>query len=112
MQRVSNCLKGPNHRTLNVSIDGRKWFAVKVLKGNEELSKKENVKGKFLVPAVSASGWHSFPLYDIPVLFNYGHIYYHYALKSLRTVQLDPFLDVADEDNKDNAMEWNVDSDI
>ena len=47
VQRVSDCLKGPNHRILDVSIDGGKWFAVKVLKENEELSKKENVKGKF-----------------------------------------------------------------
>ena len=55
VQRVSDCLKGPNHRILDVSIDGGKWFAVKVLKENEELSKKENVKGKFVVPAVPAS---------------------------------------------------------
>ena len=44
VQRVSDCLKGPNHRILDVSIDGGKWFAIKVLKENEELSKKENVK--------------------------------------------------------------------
>ena len=42
VQRVSDCLKGPNHRILDVSIDGGKWFAIKVLKENEELSKKEN----------------------------------------------------------------------
>ena len=74
MQRVSDCLKGPNHRILDVSIDGGKWFAIKVLKENEELSKKENVKEECVVPAVPASGWRSFPSYDIPVLFNYGHI--------------------------------------
>ena len=105
MQRVSDCLKGPNHRILDVSIDGGKWFAIKVLKENEELSKKENVKEECVVPAVPASGWRSFPSYDIPVLFNYGHIYY-YALESIRTVQLDPSLDVRDEDiNKENEME-------
>ena len=105
VQRVSDCLKGPNHRILDVSIDGGKWFAIKVLKENEELSKKENVKEECVVPAVPASGWRSFPSYDIPVLFNYGHIYY-YALESIRTVQLDPSLDVRDEDiNKENEME-------
>ena len=82
VQRVSDCLKGPNHRILDVSIDGGKWFAIKVLKENEELSKKENVKEEYVVPAVPASGWRSFPSYDIPVLFNYGHIYY-YALESI-----------------------------
>ena len=105
VQRVSDFLKGPNHRILDVSIDGGKWFAIKVLKENEELSKKENVKEECVVPAVPASGWRSFPSYDIPVLFNYGHIYY-YALESIRTVQLDPSLDVRDEDiNKENEME-------
>ena len=56
VQRVSDCLKRPNHWILDVSIDDGKWFAVKVLKENEELSKKENVKGKFVVPAVPAQG--------------------------------------------------------
>ena len=57
VQRVSDCLKGPNHRILDVSIDGGKWFAIKVLKENEELSKKENVKEECVVPAVPASHW-------------------------------------------------------
>ena len=30
-----------------------------------------------------------FPSQDIPILFNYGYIY-HYALESIKTVQLDP----------------------
>ena len=37
VQRVASCLQGPNHRVLDVSIDGGKWFAAKVLKENEEL---------------------------------------------------------------------------
>ena len=34
VQHVADCLKGPNHRVLEISIDRGKWFAAKVLKEN------------------------------------------------------------------------------
>ena len=89
VQRVASCLQGPNHRILDVSIDGGKWFAEKVLKENEELKGRETFNEQVAVPIVPEKGWHSFPSQDIPSLFNYGHIY-HYALESIQTVQLDP----------------------
>ena len=89
MQRVASCLQGPNHRILDVSIDGGKWFAAKVLKENEELKGRETFNEQVAVPIVPEKGWRSFPSQDIPSLFDYGHIY-HYALESIQTVQLDP----------------------
>ena len=89
MQRVASCLQGPNHCVLDVSIDGGKWFAAKVLKENKELKGRETFNENVAVPIVPEKEWRSFPSQDIPSLFNYGHIY-HYALESIQTVQLDP----------------------
>ena len=89
VQRAASCLQGPNHRILDVSIDGGKWFAAKVLKENEELKGGETFNEQVAVPIVPEKGWRSFPSQDIPSLFNYGHIY-HYALESIQTLQLDP----------------------
>ena len=86
MQRVASCLQGSNHCVLNVSIDGGKWFAAKVL--YEELKRRETFNEKVAVSIVPEKGWRSFPSQDIPSLFNYGHIY-HYVLESIQTVQLE-----------------------
>ena len=88
VQRVADCLKGPNHRVLDVSIDGGKWFAAKVLKENEELKGKADFGGRVDAPVIPDAGWRLFPSQDIPVMFNYGHVY-HYALESIKTVTLD-----------------------
>ena len=50
VQRVASCLQGPNHRVLDVSIDGGKWFAAKVLKENEELKGRETFNEQVAVP--------------------------------------------------------------
>ena len=101
VQRVASCLQGwPNHRVLDVSIDGGKWLAAKVLKENEELKGRETSNEQVAVPIVPEKGWSSFPSQDIPSLFKYGHIY-HYALESIQTVQLDPPKVVEAEDDQD-----------
>ena len=62
------------------------------------LSKKDVVEQRVAVPIIPDLGWRSFPSQDIPVLFNYGHIY-HYALESIKTVRLDPSeVDQSEED--------------
>ena len=46
----------------------------------------KSIKSKLsFVPTVPVSGWRTFQSQDIPVLFNYDHIYY-YALESIKTV--------------------------
>ena len=89
ISRVSDCIKKGDHRILDVSIDQGKWFAAKVLKENEEISKNETIKVNICTtPDIPTSGWCSFQSQDIPSLFNYGHIY-HYALEFIRTVIVD-----------------------
>ena len=84
--RVSDCIKKGSHRVLDVSIDQGKWFAAKVIKENQEVIVDKSIKSKLsFVPTVPVSGWRTFQSQDIPVLFNYGHIYYH-ALESIKTV--------------------------
>ena len=74
---------------MDVSIDQGKWFAAKVLKENEEISKNETIKVNICTtPDIPTSGWCYFQSQDIPSLFNYGHIY-HYDLESIRTVVVD-----------------------
>ena len=69
-----------------MSIDQEKWFAAKVIKENQEVIVDKSIKSKLsFVPTVPVSGWRTFQSQDIPVLFNYGHIYY-YALESSKTV--------------------------
>ena len=86
ISRVSDCIKKGDHRILDVSIDQGKWFAAKVLKENEEISKNETIKVNICTtPDIPTSGWCSFQSQDIPSLFNCGHIY-HYALESIRTI--------------------------
>ena len=84
--QVSDCIKKGSHRVLDVSIDQGKWFAAKVIKDNQEVIVDKSIKSKLsFVPTVPVSGWRTFQSQDIPVLFNYGHIYY-YALESIKTV--------------------------
>ena len=81
LRRARDCIKSGNHRTLDSSIDDGKWFAAKSVKENSEL------KGNYTVlstPVIPTSGWRTFPLQDIPALFNYGHVHY-YALESMST---------------------------
>ena len=83
--RVSDSIKKGSHRVLDVSFDQGKWFA-KVMKENQEVIVGKSIKSKLsFVPTVPVSGWRTFQSQDIPVLFNYGHIYY-YALESIKTV--------------------------
>ena len=79
--RVSDCIKKGSHRVLDMSIDQGKWFAAKVIKENQEVIVDKSIKSKLsFIPTVPVSGWCTFQSQDIPVLFNYGHIYY-YALR-------------------------------
>ena len=84
--RVSDYIKKGSHCVLDVSIDQGKWFAAKVIKENQEVIVDKFIKSKLsFVPTVPVSGWRTFQSQDIPVLFNYSHIYY-YALESIKTV--------------------------
>ena len=47
---TSDCIKKGDHRILDVSIDQGKWFAAKVLKENEEISKNETIKNPNELP--------------------------------------------------------------
>ena len=76
--RVSDSIKKGSHRVSDVSNDQGKWFADKVIKENQEVIVDKSIKSKLsFVPTVPVSGWRTFQSQDIPVLFNYGHIYYY-----------------------------------
>ncbi|XP_015780592.1 PREDICTED: uncharacterized protein LOC107358507 [Acropora digitifera] len=67
---------------IDPSIDEGKWFAAKVIKENFGLQQNSNVVS---LPDIPSKGWRDFPSYNIPQLFNYGHIHY-YVLESIRNV--------------------------
>ena len=73
------------------SIDAGKLFAAKVLRESTRLNNTNSaslIQQSVGIPVIPTSGWESFQSQDIPVLFNYGHIY-HYALESVQTVAYD-----------------------
>ena len=72
--RVKDCIPSGNHHLLDLGIDGGKW-----LKAKENREHGSNLTDrKSLVPDPPQKNWRVFPSYDIPSLFNYGHVY-HYA---------------------------------
>lgn len=82
VKRVAECIQAGKHHTLDPSIDEGKWFAAKVIKENFGLQQNSNVVS---LPDIPSKGWRDFPSYNIPQLFNYGHIHY-YVLESIRKV--------------------------
>ena len=82
VKRVAECIQAGKHHTLDPSIDEGKWFAAKVIKENFGLQQNSNVVS---LPDIPSKGWRDFPSYNIPQLFNYGHIHY-YVLESIRNV--------------------------
>jgi hypothetical protein len=75
VQRVSDCISSGNHRSLDVSIDGGKWLAAKVLRENSAQSavKKNQRIADIPVPPLPVD-WDKFQSKDIPPYYNYGHI--------------------------------------
>ena len=68
--RVKDCIASGNHHLLDPGIDGGKW-----LKAKEDREHGSNLTDhKSLVPDPPQKNWRVFPSYDIPSLFNYGHI--------------------------------------
>ena len=93
--RVKDCIVSGNHHLLNPGIDGGKW-----LKAKEDREHGSNLTvHKSLVPDPPQKNWRVFPSYDIPSLFNYGHVY-HYALETLLK-STDNF---GDEDKNDQGI--------
>ena len=80
LARVNNCLKGGiNHHILNPSIDDGKWMEVKILKDRKGESLETSTKTMPDVPLILKTCWKAFPSQDLPLLFNYSHVY-HYVL--------------------------------
>ena len=68
--RVKDCIASGNHHLLDPGIDGGKW-----LKAKEDREHGSNLTDhKSLVPDPPQKNWRVFSSYDIPSLFNYGHI--------------------------------------
>ena len=74
MANVNHSCQGLYHHLLDLGIDGGKWLKAKE---NRELG-SNLTDHKSLVPDPPQKNWRVFPSYDIPSLFNYGHVY-HYA---------------------------------
>ena len=72
MKRVVECIQAGKHHTLDPIIDEGKWFAAKIIKENFGLQQNNNVVSLLDIPS---KGWRDFPSYNIPQLFNYGHIH-------------------------------------
>lgn len=87
LQRVTDCIRSGNYRSLDVSIDGGKWLAAKVLKENavDQKSKCERQNTADIPVAPLPADWNNFQSKDIPPHYNYGHIY-HYALESIKNI--------------------------
>ena len=110
VQRVSDCIKSGNHRSLDVSIDGGKWLAAKIMGTNaspqstvpktDSKNKQGIATGNTPVLPVPAD-WNKFQSKDIPPYFKYGHIY-HYSLESLKDV-------TPVDDDGDNAIDHMTD---
>ena len=64
---------------IDPKVDGGHWHNVKI-----SVNKQNNDSTNFLIPQV---GWTMFPSQDIPVNFNYGHVY-HYIIESVNNVFL------------------------
>jgi len=79
--RVRDCVNSRNHHVLDPSIDGGKWIDIKQQSNGHKIDKTNSGKSS-QVPDIPTSGWKSWPSYDIPAQFNYGHVYF-YALESL-----------------------------
>ena len=79
--RVRDCVNSRNHHVLDPSIDGGKWIDIKQQSNDHKIDKTNSSKSS-QVPDIPTSGWKSWPSYDIPAQFNYGHVYF-YALESL-----------------------------
>lgn len=70
LTRVKDCIASGNHYLLDPGINGGKW-----LKAKEDREHGSNLTDhKSLVPDPPQKNWRVFPSYDIPSLFNYGHI--------------------------------------
>ena len=79
--RVRDCVNSRNHHVLDPSIDGGKWIDNKQQSNGHKIDKTNSGKSS-QVPDIPTSGWKSWPSYDIPAQFNYGHVYF-YALELL-----------------------------
>ena len=67
---VEDCIASGNHHLLDPGIDGGKW-----LKAKEDREHGSNLTDhNSLAPDPPQKNWRVFPSYDIPSLFNYGHI--------------------------------------
>ena len=75
VERVRDCINSGNHRLLDVSIDGGKWYAAKALRENSVTQMSEG-KRKCIedIPVVPLPpDWNNFQSKDIPSYSNYGH---------------------------------------
>lgn len=109
VQRVSDCIRSGNHRSLDVSIDGGKWLTAKVLGitspqsavPKTDCKKKQGIAiaGSPALPLPAE--WNKFQSKDIPPYYNYGHIY-HYSLESIKDI-------TPSDDNEDNRIDHMTD---
>ena len=80
VERVLGCLK--LNLGVDRKVDGEKWYESKKEKSKQSNSGSHVLPKDFTFPV---EGWKIFPSRDIPVNFNYGHVY-HYLVESITNI--------------------------
>lgn len=102
VERVCGCLK------LNIpvdpKVDGGKWYELKKETAIEEQNlPASNTLLRNRIPP--SDGWRTFPSRNLPINFNYGHVY-HYLVESIKNVYV-PEANVvySDGDNEEDSID-------
>ncbi|KAL5020002.1 hypothetical protein ScPMuIL_002894 [Solemya velum] len=78
IQRCLDCINAGKASEIVITVDGGKWFEMKVLQQNSTSVTTDGiVKTKVQPPIVPIIGWKDFPSVAIPNGFSYGTIYSH-----------------------------------
>ena len=79
IDRVNDCIS--LKLCVDPKVDGGKWYD---LKSNQKPNAPQSVN---ITTNYPEAGWKPFPTTDIPLVFNYGHVY-HYLVESITNVML------------------------
>ncbi|KAK6169926.1 hypothetical protein SNE40_018445 [Patella caerulea] len=93
IERVQQCRVAGKAKDIPVSIDGGKWYNLKLQK------LKDQDTGRSQIPILPITGWNVFPSVNLPKHFNKGHIHHH-IVESVQFIHQTNSED--DEDDSEN----------
>ncbi|KAL3862316.1 hypothetical protein ACJMK2_008294 [Sinanodonta woodiana] len=74
IKKVRKFIEAGNSQSISISVDGGKWYHLK-LKKLQETETQHQDKPKASTPPIT--GWNIFPSVDLPKHFNAGHVHHH-----------------------------------